>query len=300
MSNKGAAMKHYVRATSVVLLFGAIGWPNRTEGADGPIIAEIRVQMGVDGVGGAIVCNLHNGSEDPVRCMEMLSGGNTLSFMPVRSSWDKGMLQFIGYSRRLAPGQTHSAISVGSMQTKQWAVPTAELLVRLGNRAYGQYVQLQWHLAVLRQTHESIPLCVGFPNAHGTMSAPLVSTDEVVRPVLALVFPEGGHHDVAFLLLNGTDADVSLPSPLVNDSRLVITAHLINYSNEVYSVEANPELVRVEPGKTHEWRIPWITVFARLPEADRAQLQAAKDIDLVWKAGTHVSSPLPLTLPDPE
>ena len=198
----------------------------------------------------------------------------------------------------LGSGADSQCNQVGSMQTKQWLLPTAELLGSAWQHSIWAVRATTVASGCDRDTNQfplrwpSRMLC--------TMSAPLVSTDEVVRPVLALVFPEGGHHDVAFLLLNGTDADVSLPSPLVNDSRLVITAHAINYSNEVYSVEANPELVRVEPGKTHEWRIPWITVFARLPEADRAQLQAAKDIDLVWKAGTHVSSPLPLTLPDPE
>lgn len=161
----------------------------------------------------------------------------------------------------------------------------------------GCYLAVRWEV----ERWASPTIHVAVEDALGVVRPAVVDPEDTsVVPILACVFRRNAPQDIAFLLLNGTNADVPLPPPLVNESRLVVTASSINYSNEVFSVESAPELVQVEPGKTHVWRIPWTTVFARLPEADRAQLHAAKDIDLIWKAGAFVSDPLPLTLPDPE
>jgi len=100
--------------------------------------------------------------------------------------------------------------------------------------------------------------------------------------------------DVGFLVLNGSNAAVSVAQPLFNDSRLVVHAPKIGYSNEVFAVDTTATNATVAARGTTEWRVPWTNLWNRLPAADRTSLTNAHEVDLYWRSGEFTSEALPL------
>ena len=100
--------------------------------------------------------------------------------------------------------------------------------------------------------------------------------------------------DVGFLVLNGSNAAVTVAQPLFNDSRLIVHAPKIGYSNEVFSVDAAATNATVAARGTTEWRVPWTNLWNRLPAADRTSLTTAHEVDLYWRSGDFTSEALPL------
>ena len=107
---------------------------------------------------------------------------------------------------------------------------------------------------------------------------------------------ERNDSDVGFLVLNGSNTAVTVGQPLFNDSRLIVHAPKIGYSNEVFAVDAAATNATVAARGTAEWRVPWTNLWNRLPAADRARLTEAHEVDLYWKTPAITSDALPLWL----
>ncbi len=159
----------------------------------------------------------------------------------------------------------------------------------------GEYSLFSWQV----KNCTSQPLTVGLLS-NDTPLRPLVVAEESagVETFLAYVYNKDAPAapELGFLFLNGTNVPVTVTQPLFNDSRLIITAPSVNYSNELFTVDNTATNAVVEPRAVAEWRVPWHSAYARLPAADRARLEAAGNVDLYWQCGEYLSPVLPVFL----
>ena len=120
-------------------------------------------------------------------------------------------------------------------------------------------------------------------------------TNECLLAVGALFdLSKQGEPHIGFFVMNGSNTAVTVTQPLFNDSRLIVHAPKIGYSNEVFAVDAAATNATVAARGTTEWRVPWTNLWNRLPAADRTSLTNAHEVDLYWRTGDFTSEALPL------
>ncbi len=149
------------------------------------------------------------------------------------------------------------------------------------------------------------------PAEGGDLRSPYVDTgSRSVSNMLAFVFHQNAKggipldnvppHELAFLLLNGTEDAIEAVPPLSEGSVLHVTAPGIGYSAAVSLPPSGFEAQTVEPGDCGQWRIPFERILEQIPPETVEAIRAADGaLDVVWRAGDLESPPLPLILMPP-
>ena len=144
--------------------------------------------------------------------------------------------------------------------------------------------------------YESSPLWAGYCRDESPVIPSVCTfTNECLLAVGALFdLSKQGEPHIGFFVMNGSDAAVTVAQPLFNDSRLIVHAPKIGYSNEVFAVDTTATNATVAARGTTEWRVPWTNLWNRIPAADRTSLSNAHEVDLYWRTGGFTSEALPL------
>lgn len=213
---------------SFLMAFGAEKWsPN----------LDLRLRVG--DTNALWICRAINTSSTPVYVPNSNPFGHESYILwyylhnPERNE-DTGGGEYFVIGGRQKPTTNTLAITPGGM--KQWAVPREMLVDESDRRLVGCYAEYTWWveqpwIAGSTQPHsrvQSMPLCVGIPNADGKLKAPIVDWRFfLVKPVVAFVMREQ-NPELAFFLLNGSNTDVVVASPLSATSQLIASVATLN------------------------------------------------------------------------
>ena len=264
------------------------------------------------------VCRVRNESDKQIR----LSGVNPFPECALYVGWmdvAPETREWVPLTRCMIEGASPSPdpfIEAGSAQ--EWII--GQPFALFATMREGRYGVWKWQGALVDPEPDlkMVPppqILLGLPGVDGSISAPAVRRGEKkAAPHLALVVHVmnwfESHRkreklyepprEIAFLLLNGTDAAITTANPLTPQSAIIVRAPAINYRRELVLPNEAVTETSVAPGTHGEWRIPWQTVLDLIPAADLEKIKAAGgDLDLVWKTGEIESDPLPLTFLPP-
>lgn len=144
---------------------------------------------------------------------------------------------------------------------------------------------------------------LAFPDANGHLSRikPFSDTLPAVNAILALSHTGEATSELAFVLWNRTDKEITAVNPFTAKSRVMAVSPKIGYKRDLEMPGVKAKEVTIAPQAHKDWRLPWREAESLIPAEDRAKIKAAGgELDLVWKVGEWESTPLPLLMIDPE